>query len=134
MNETTCNALSTLLFGGIALMFYLMGWLVGHAGQTPWGSRSSPKTYLCTSCGREHDRAAAVECILSSYGSISGRELRDLLRARGFRLSLPSFYQFMAGLEDKGLVRGEYRYETIDGTPVRQRWYRHVAAGATPGQ
>lgn len=62
--------------------------------------------------------------------SLSGREIRDRLRAFGVRKSGPAFYQLMARLEDGGLVEGEYHQEVIEGQIIRERQYRITPAGS----
>lgn len=63
------------------------------------------------------------------HGPARGRELRSALKAAGARQSAPAFYQFMASLEDSGLVEGWYEQQTIDGQMIRERHYRLLAEG-----
>lgn len=58
-----------------------------------------------------------------------GRELRAALKSAGASQSAPAFYQFMAGLEDAGLVEGWYEQQTVDRQIIRERHYRLRAEG-----
>lgn len=62
-------------------------------------------------------------------GPTRGRAIRTALKAAGARQSAPAFYQFMAGLEDAGLVEGWYEQQTVDSQIIRERHYRLLAAG-----
>jgi len=70
--------------------------------------------------------------ILDIVGGVemSGRELREKLRARGVRKTGPAFYQLMARLEDAGFVKGGYDQKIIDGQIIKERRYRILGAGA----
>jgi len=61
---------------------------------------------------------------------MSGRDLREKLRARGVRKTGPAFYQLMARLEDAGFVKGWYDQKIIDGQIIKERRYRILGAGA----
>ena len=67
-------------------------------------------------------------------GEKPGRELRELVNAalverRLGKFSGPSFYQFMSGMEDRGLVVHEDKAEVVDGETVNPRWFRLTGGG-----
>lgn len=68
----------------------------------------------------------AILDILASYPGeeIDGRELRGLLRSRGFRRSAPVFVFTMLSLKDKGLVACREEVRDVDGVEIRDRYYR----------
>jgi len=55
---------------------------------------------------------------------IAGRELRSLLRSRGFRRSAPALVFTMMSLADKGLVECREETRIVDGVEIRDRYYR----------
>jgi repressor of nif and glnA expression len=68
----------------------------------------------------------AILELLASHdgGEVPGRELRGLLRRRGFRRSAPAFVFTMMNLEDKGLIECREEIFDMDGVEVRDRFYR----------
>jgi len=58
----------------------------------------------------------------------SGRELRKKVDDYK-QLSLASFYQLMARLEDAKMVEGWYTSKSVDGVPVKERHYKIIAGG-----
>jgi repressor of nif and glnA expression len=68
---------------------------------------------------------AILEILESHDGEeIDGRDLRGLLRRRGFRRSAPALVFTMMSLEDKGLVACREEVRDGDGVEVRDRYYR----------
>jgi hypothetical protein len=59
---------------------------------------------------------------------IPGRVLRTLVQNSGFRRSAPAFYFTMMGLEDKGLVASRERIRECEGSQIKDRYYRSIAA------
>lgn len=57
-------------------------------------------------------------------GEIWGRDLRGLLRDRGFRRSAPALVFTLLRLQDKGLVEVREEVQTRGGVPARERFYR----------
>jgi hypothetical protein len=57
---------------------------------------------------------------------VHGRDLRSLLRRRGFRRTAPAFVFTMMSLEDKGLVSCREEIVVIDGVEVKDRYYQIV--------
>jgi hypothetical protein len=55
---------------------------------------------------------------------VQGRDLRGLLRSRGFRRSAPALIFTMLNLEDKGMVRCREEVRVVDGVEIRDRYYR----------
>ncbi len=55
---------------------------------------------------------------------IQGRELRGLLRNRGFRRTAPAFVFTMMRLEDKGMITCRDEVRDVEGVEVRERYYR----------
>jgi hypothetical protein len=55
---------------------------------------------------------------------ILGRDLRSLLRSRGFRRTAPALVFTMMSLEDKGLVDCREEIRIVDGVEIRDRYYR----------
>jgi hypothetical protein len=55
---------------------------------------------------------------------VLGRDLRGLLRSRGFRRSAPALVFTMMSLEDKGLVTCREEVRVIDGVEINERYYR----------
>lgn len=70
-------------------------------------------------------RVRRRDAILRSLrgGELSGRELQEILVARGIGMSSVAFYAEMADLE-KFCVRGFWKHSTIAGQPIKERWYR----------
>ena len=64
-------------------------------------------------------------------GALSGRAIRDRLRAFGARKSGPAFYQLMARLEDGGFVEGNYHKQVIESQIIRERHYRITGIGSS---
>jgi DNA-binding PadR family transcriptional regulator len=62
-------------------------------------------------------------------GELSGRNLRDKLDQEGYRKSAPAFYQFMARLEEAGMVDGRYDQKVIDGQIIKERIYTITGSG-----
>jgi len=62
-------------------------------------------------------------------GCVSGRDLRERLKAAGAKKSGPSFYQAMSRLEDSKFVHGEYRQKIVDGHIFKERFYKVTAPG-----
>src|SRR3954467_4247990 len=62
-------------------------------------------------------------------GDVAGHRVREELAKHGVRKSGPSFYQLMARLEADGLVKGWYEYDMVDNQPIKERWYKLLAAG-----
>ena len=54
---------------------------------------------------------------------VPGRELRGLLRGRGFRRSAPALVFTLLSPEDKGLVACREEARVVDGLEVRDRFY-----------
>jgi hypothetical protein len=54
---------------------------------------------------------------------VPGRQLRGLLRSRGFRRSAPALVFTMMSLADKGLVFCREESGVVDGVEVRDRYY-----------
>ena len=54
---------------------------------------------------------------------VLGRDLRGLLRSRGFRRSAPALVFTMMSLEDKGLVTCREELRFMDGVEIRERYY-----------
>jgi hypothetical protein len=68
---------------------------------------------------------ALVEILASYQGEeIRERELRGLLKRRGFRSSAPAFVFTMMALEDKGLVSCREEVNFLDGMAFSERYYR----------
>ena len=74
-----------------------------------------------------HLQALAISLLLEQPGA--GRVLRQRLKEQGVRQSGPAFYQFMAGLEDAGLVQGRYEQQIVKGQIIRERHYEVQASG-----
>ena len=55
---------------------------------------------------------------------VSGRELRSLLRGRGFRRSAPALVFTMQRLEDKGAVVCREETKAVDGVKITDGYYR----------
>ena len=70
--------------------------------------------------------------VLSLLGGeeLPGRAIREGLTAQGERKSGPAFYQFMARLEDAGLVDGWYDQKVVAGQIIKERRYRVTGDGA----
>lgn len=68
----------------------------------------------------------AVLHILANHcgDEVSGRDLRGLLRGRGFRRSAPAFVFTMMNLEDKGVVECQEEVRTIGHIEFKERYYR----------
>lgn len=62
-------------------------------------------------------------------GECSGRSLRQRLADHDYRKSAPAFYQFMARLEEAGLVVGRYELKKVAGQVVKERVYEISKAG-----
>src|SRR4051794_23847082 len=62
-------------------------------------------------------------------GELPGRVVREKLAEQGERKTGPGFYQFMARLEDAGLVEGWYDQKVIDGQIIKERCYRITGHG-----
>ena len=62
-------------------------------------------------------------------GEIASGELRERLKAGGFRKSAPAFYQAMTRLEDAGLVESRFTTERIEGATVREKQFKVTALG-----
>jgi hypothetical protein len=60
---------------------------------------------------------------------VSGRDLRGLLRIRGFRRSAPALVFTLLGLEDKGLVTCREEVRVVEGVEIRDRYYSALRAG-----
>jgi hypothetical protein len=70
---------------------------------------------------------ALVEILASYPGEdIRERELRGLLKRRGFRRSAPAFIFTMMGLADKGLVTCREEVNFVDGMETKERYYRQA--------
>jgi hypothetical protein len=54
---------------------------------------------------------------------IAGRELRGLLRNRGFRRSAPALVFTMMSLEDKGLITCREEVHVTDAVETKERYY-----------
>ena len=67
----------------------------------------------------------AILDILADFSGeeVLGRDLRGLLRSRGFRRSAPALVFTMMSLEDKGLVTCREEVRCVDGTEIRERYY-----------
>ncbi len=63
-------------------------------------------------------------------GELSGRILREKLAEQGHKKSAPAFYQFMARLEEAGLVNGRYDQKIVDGQIIKERIYSITGHGA----
>ena len=74
-----------------------------------------------------HLQSLAISLLLEQPGA--GRLLRQRLKEHGVRQSGPAFYQFMAGLEDAGLVEGRYEQQIVKGQIIRERHYQVLANG-----
>jgi DNA-binding PadR family transcriptional regulator len=60
---------------------------------------------------------------------MSGRELRAALKKLKVNKSSPAFYQLMSRMEEGDFVKGEYEDKTIEGVPIRERFYRITGHG-----
>jgi hypothetical protein len=58
---------------------------------------------------------------------IFGRDMRSMLRSRGFRRSAPALVFTMLSLEDKGLVDCREETRIVNGVTIKDRYYRAVA-------
>lgn len=69
--------------------------------------------------------------VLDALGpkELSGRELRDALKAATIAKSGPAFYQIMARLEDAKFVKGWYDEKVIEGQRIRERRYSLTGEG-----
>jgi len=67
----------------------------------------------------------AILDILAGFSGdeVPGRELRGLLRSRGFRRSAPALVFTMLSLEDKELVSCREEVRVVDGVEIRDRYY-----------
>lgn len=73
---------------------------------------------------------AILAILESSLGEeIDERDLRGLLRSRGFRRSAPAFVFTMMNLVDKGLVACREKVREVDEVEIRDRYYRIGADG-----
>jgi repressor of nif and glnA expression len=54
---------------------------------------------------------------------VLGRDLRTLLRSRGFRRTAPALVFTMMRLEDKGLVTCREDVRVIDDVEIKERYY-----------
>src|SRR5688500_1063257 len=70
-----------------------------------------------------------VLAVLLDGGELPGRVVREKLAEAGQRKSGPAFYQFMARLEDAGLVEGWYDQKVVDGQIIKERRYRIAGRG-----
>jgi len=77
--------------------------------------------------GLTHLQALAISLLVEEPGA--GRVLRQRLKEQGVRQSGPAFYQFMAGLEDAGLVQGRYEQQVVNGQIIRERHYQVLPSG-----
>lgn len=59
---------------------------------------------------------------------ISGRNLREAIKPQAGGMSAASFYQRMAGLEERGIVEGRWEHIKVGDIPCRQRWYHYTKA------
>ena len=64
-----------------------------------------------------------------SATSLTGRELRTALEKLSVKKTGPAFYRLMARLEERGLVRGWYEQEVVDGQVLRERRYEVTTEG-----
>jgi hypothetical protein len=73
----------------------------------------------------------AILDILTGFpdAEVSGRELRGLLRGRGFRRSAPALVFTMLGLADKGLVVCREEVRVIGGVEFTERYYGAAGQG-----
>jgi hypothetical protein len=55
---------------------------------------------------------------------ILGRDIRSVLRDRGFRRSAPALVFTMMSLADKGFVDCREETRIVDGVTIRDRYYR----------
>ena len=62
-------------------------------------------------------------------GETQSGDLREKLKAAGFRKSAPAFYQAMTRLEDAGLVESRFTTDRIDGKTVREKHFKVTAEG-----
>ena len=68
----------------------------------------------------------AILEILEKYpdNEIQDRELRSLLRRRGFRRTAPALVFTMLHLEDRGRVICRLDVRVVDEVEIRERYYR----------
>ena len=68
----------------------------------------------------------AILDILATFSGeeVLGRDLRGLLRSRGFRRSAPALIFTMMSLEDKGLVSCREEVNVLGGVEIRDRYYQ----------
>lgn len=60
----------------------------------------------------------------------TGRDIREALKTKHkVKRSSPAFYQLMGRLEEAGMVEGRYEQSTVDGQPIKIRWYKITAPG-----
>jgi DNA-binding PadR family transcriptional regulator len=62
-------------------------------------------------------------------GEQAGRLIREKLADHGHKKTAPAFYQFMARLEDGGLVEGRYQKKIVEGQIIKERIYTATAHG-----
>ena len=60
---------------------------------------------------------------------VSGRDLRSLLRKRGFHRSAPALVFTMMNLQDKGLIQCRQDVRVADGVEINDRFYSAVKLG-----
>lgn len=70
--------------------------------------------------------------VIEALGSkrLSGRELRQAMGELGIKKSSPAFYQLMARLEEASYIQGEYEQKVVDGTAIKERFYRLTGVGS----
>ena len=68
---------------------------------------------------------AILEMLVSDQ-EILERELRQLLKRRGFRRSAPAFVFTMMKLEDTGLVTRREEVSFLGGMEIKERYYRQA--------
>src|SRR5947209_3715754 len=62
-------------------------------------------------------------------GEQAGRYVREKLARAGHKKSGPAFYQFMARLEESGLVEGHYDQKIVEGQIIKERVYKVTGHG-----
>jgi hypothetical protein len=75
---------------------------------------------------RRDEQACELVFSLLRISPTDGRRLRELLRDAGYKYSVPEFYRFMSGLEEKKLVEARNEETESCGRKITQRWYRSL--------
>lgn len=71
----------------------------------------------------DQDRVNEIMFVLSTCNQMSGIELKKWLKQKQLGTSSGHFYCLMAELEERGMVKGYYLIEEINGFQCQLRYY-----------